>query len=83
MNNFEIVAHLEEARRATTNFTPLHLACFTRNASRLIALFRSDAVPSAMPNQPAPPGGAPVEIAEASKMPNTTIELLPVCERTL
>ena len=82
-NHPEIAAYLEEATRATTNLTPLHHACFTRNISRLLALFRSDAVPSAMLNQPAPPGGTPVEIAEASKIPNATIELLPVCERTL
>jgi len=36
-----------------------------------------------MLDQPAPPGGTPVEIAEASEVPNTTIEMLPACERTL
>ena len=82
-NHPEIAAYLEEATRATTNLTPLHHACFTRNASRLLALFRSDAVPSAMLDQPALPGGTPVEIAEASVIGGTTIEMLPVCERSL
>ena len=50
---------------------------------RLLDLLRSDAVPSAMLNQSANPGGKPVEIAEAAVVRGTTIEMLPVCERSL
>lgn len=82
-NHPEVAAHLEEATRATTNLSPLHRECFRRYTDHLHALFRSDAVTSAMLEQPAPPGGTPVEIAEASGIRDTTIELLPVCERTL
>ena len=82
-NHSEIAAYLGEATRATANLSPLHRECFRRYTDRLHALLRSDAVTSAMLDQPAPPGGTPVEIAEASEIRDTTIELLPVCERTL
>ena len=82
-NNPEVAAYLEEATRATANFTALHHAGLCRDPSRLRALLRSDAVPSAMLEQNAPPGGTPIEIAEASMIPNTTIEMLPVCDRSV
>ena len=83
MDKPEIAAYLGEATRATANLSPLHRECFRRYTDRLHALLRSDAVTSAMLDQPAPPGGTPVEIAEASEIRDTTIEMLPVCERTL
>ena len=82
-NHPEIVAYLKEATRATTSFTDLHHAIFRRDPSRLCTLLRSDAVPSAMLEQNAPPGGTPIEIAEATVIPNTTIEMLPVCDRSV
>ena len=83
MNHPEVAAYLGEATRATANLSPLHRECFCRYTDRLHALLRSDAVTSTMLDRPAPPGGTPVEIAEASEIRDTTIELLPVCERTL